>query len=181
MCLALSRHFKFSSSTRRFSVSPFHRAASSGWESTSPSEVRSRRGKWDELWLGGCCWKKGRRHSLSSEPTCTLGEAGQLPGRAQAKHLSGGCLPHQASNRRASCLVLERTLKGQAPSLGLCPLHLVISQSPVREETPWRRKKDARRLGHACLNQAPRWGYRTQSTKGHAGEQVSLASGLISA
>ena len=142
--------------------------------------VRSRRGKWDELWLGGCCWKEGRRRSLSSKPVCALGETGQLLGRAQARHLSGGCLPHQASNRRASCLVLE-SLKCQALSLGLCPLHLVISQSPVREETPWRRMKDARHLGHAHLNQAPRRGYRTQSTKGRAGKQVSLASGLISA
>lgn len=79
------------------------------------------------------------------------------------------------------CLVLERTLKGQALSLGFRPFCLVISQSPVREETPWRRMKDAQRLGHAHLNQAPRRGYRTQSTKGRAGKQVSLASGLISA
>lgn len=64
-------------------------------ESRSPSGVRSRRGKWDELWLGGCCWKEGRRRFPEQlVPMRALGETGQLLGRAQARHLSGGCLLH---------------------------------------------------------------------------------------
>ena len=72
------------------------------------------------FWLGDCCGKEGRRRVLSSEPTCALGEAGEVPGRAQARHLRGCCLPHQASNHRASCLALENP-KGSASKLGALP------------------------------------------------------------
>lgn len=130
------------------------------------------------FWLRDCCGKEGRRRVLSSEPTCALGEAGEVPGRAQARHLRGCCLPHQVSNHRAPAWPW-RTLKGQAPSSGLCPLCLVTGQSPVPRETHWRRMKDARCLGQAHLDQEPRREYSTQSTKGHAGEPGSLASGLL--
>lgn len=71
--------------------------------------------------LGAAAGKEGRRAFPEQRAHRTLGETGQLLGRAQARHLKWGCLL-LASNRRASCLVLERTLKGQALSLGALPI-----------------------------------------------------------